>query len=131
MMKKFMGFLFGVLLVLAMVVPGFAFDVQLGWKHAESETVAEYRIYYGTEKGAGKTVYTVTDGPVLTGEVLGLTLGTTYYFHVTAVNQYGYESNPSNEVWTDGTGEPGQGEAPSGCFIEVLLSREEVQAVGE
>jgi hypothetical protein len=127
LVTNLVSFLVGFTAVLVLATLSYGFDVQLGWSHPEPDTVAEYRIYYGTEKGAVKTTKVpVVGGEVMEGEVLGLTLGTTYYFHITAINQYGYESGPSNEVWTDGTGEPGPGPAPDGCFIRVLLSREEV-----
>src|SRR3979490_1878042 len=54
-----------------------------------------YKVHYGTAKGA----YTVhTDaGNVASASVSGLTIGTQYFFAITAYNAAAVESPPSNE----------------------------------
>ena len=57
--------------------------------------LAGYKVHYGTSSG----VYTqsIDIGMVTTYQATGLAGGFTYYFVVTAYNQAGVESEPSNE----------------------------------
>ena len=109
---------------LPMLAYGQTFSAQLAWDRSTSPEVINYRIYFSTESGYPKYNY-IELGDVATGTVGGLTQGTTYYFVVTALNHYGYESSPSNEVWTDGIyipGQPGIPNTPSGLYIITISS---------
>jgi fibronectin type III domain protein len=66
---------------------------------ANSETdLASYRVYQSTTQGVyGAPVATVPAGTA-SYTVTGLTLGSTYYFRITAVDSQNNESLPSNEV---------------------------------
>ena len=57
--------------------------------------LAGYKVYYGTASGSYSQSIDV--GKVTTYEVTNLPNGFTYYFVVTAYNQAGVESGPSNE----------------------------------
>jgi hypothetical protein len=57
--------------------------------------LAGYKVYYGTASGSHPQSIDV--GNVATYEVTNLPNGFTYYFVVTAYNQSGVESDPSNE----------------------------------
>lgn len=61
---------------------------------------AVYRIYYGTATGAyNPTPVVITNNSaVVTATLSGLADDTLYFSMVTAVNTYGNESAPSNEV---------------------------------
>jgi 6-phosphogluconolactonase (cycloisomerase 2 family)/alpha-tubulin suppressor-like RCC1 family protein/fibronectin type 3 domain-containing protein len=69
-------------------------QVTLNWASISGAT--SYRIYYGTSSGVTTANGTRIDGAV-SGNAIGLTNGTTYYFVVTAVNAGG-ESPVSTEV---------------------------------
>jgi hypothetical protein len=57
--------------------------------------LAGFKIYYGTKPGSYPQAIDV--GPVTRYQVTNLSMGTTYYFVITAYNQVGVESTPSNE----------------------------------
>ncbi len=61
-----------------------------------SPGVAGYHVYYGTASGQYFSTVFVTINTSIT--VSGLREGTTYYFVVTAYDDSGLESDPSNEV---------------------------------
>jgi fibronectin type 3 domain-containing protein len=74
----------------------FAGSVTLAWDASPSPGVTGYNIYYGTVSGQ----YThIVEGIGLDLGVLvpGLRFGGVYYFVVTAFDQYGIESDYSNE----------------------------------
>ena len=58
--------------------------------------LAGFKIYYGTESGSYPQ--TIDVGNVITYQVVNLPKGTTYYFIITAYNNAGVESDPSNEA---------------------------------
>lgn len=115
-MKK----VFMVLAILLFALPALAFDVTLQWDANTETDLAGYKVYYGTTQGGPYQGTGATEGdspitmplaqdenpdPATVEKTLrGLTLGTMYYFVVTAydnetpVNESGY----SNEVFTNG-----------------------------
>lgn len=68
----------------------------LGWNANAEPDIAGYKIYQGTTSGIYTVVYDV--GNVLTYTVAGLTMGTTYYFAITAYDISLNESGFSAEV---------------------------------
>lgn len=94
--------------------------VQLTWNAIGNEGIVGYDVYYGTSSGNYSYVmgYGVTNDVVITG----LDGDQTYYFAVTAVDEYGNETAFSNEAstaapnptpmileietYTDGNGQP-------------------------
>jgi len=60
------------------------------------EDLEGYIIYYGNQSGLYQFSYVVWNQTSCT--ISGLSLGSTYYFAVTAFDTYGNISNPSNEV---------------------------------
>ena len=71
-------------------------SVTLRWELSPSPGVAGYYIYYGTQSGVYPQRLTLDD--VGMAIIPGLSEGATYYFVVTAFNEFGDESEPSNEV---------------------------------
>src|SRR5207244_154249 len=73
-----------------------AASVSLVWNASSGTNVAGYNVYYGV---ASRT-YTnkVNVGNVTNATISGLIEGTTYFFAVTAYDQYGLESDYSNEM---------------------------------
>jgi hypothetical protein len=70
----------------------------LTWNPNTETDLASYRVYRSTTQGVyGTPIATVPAGTV-SYPVTGLTIGTTYYFRITAVDSAGNESLPSNEV---------------------------------
>ncbi|HTQ51105.1 MAG TPA: fibronectin type III domain-containing protein [Candidatus Acidoferrales bacterium] len=90
--------------LLMMALP--ASGVTLTWNPSPSPDVAGYNVYSGVVSGIYSSKLTVGKTPTAT--IGSLTPGNTYYFCVTAYNNAGAESPPSNEVQyevsaTDGT----------------------------
>lgn len=71
-------------------------SVTLQWELSPSPGVAGYYIYYGTESGIYPQRLTIDDVSLAT--IPGLDEGGTYYFVVTAFDEFGEESEPSNEL---------------------------------
>lgn len=71
-------------------------DVALAWDPSADPIVAGYAIYYGTNSGS--YTFRFDAGGNTATAIPGLTEGVTYYFVVTAYDQQGNESDPSNEV---------------------------------
>jgi len=94
---RFFGWL--VMLVLALAFGSAAQagpGVNLSWDASPDPGVAHYKIYFGT--GSYNYTRTVTVGNVTSASIEGLTEGTTYYFAVTAISEWGEESDFSNEA---------------------------------
>jgi|GEM_PF-1600706 uncharacterized protein (TIGR02145 family) len=72
--------------------------VSLSWDASPDTDVAYYRVYGGTASGSADMLYQTASASELTYEVTGLSSGTPYYFRVTAVDNWGLESNYSTEV---------------------------------
>jgi lysophospholipase L1-like esterase len=70
-------------------------QADLSWENVSGAT--EYNIYWSKTAGVSKKTSTMIPGVASPYAHTGLTNGTTYYYVVTAVNQYG-ESAESNEV---------------------------------
>jgi hypothetical protein len=71
-------------------------QVSLAWDASPEPNIAGYRLRYGTQSGTYTETMTINSGT--TASVEGLTSGATYYFVVTAYDQAGLESLPSNEA---------------------------------
>jgi hypothetical protein len=70
----------------------------LTWDPNTETDLSSYRVYQSTTPGVyGAAIATVPLG-TSTYTVTGLTVGTTYYFRITAVDSENNESLPSNEV---------------------------------
>ena len=89
-------FLFFAILALTQESASAVRSVTLQWELSPSPGVAGYYIYYGTESGVYPQRLTLDDVGMAT--IPGLEEGVTYYFVVTAFNESGDESEPSNEV---------------------------------
>src|SRR5260370_15370161 len=73
-----------------------ASGVTLLWDPSSGSNIAGYRLYYGTPSGTYRQIVDV--GNVTSFTVDDLLHGRTYYFVVTAYDDTGAESGPSNEV---------------------------------
>jgi hypothetical protein len=71
-------------------------SVTLAWDPNTEPDLAGYVLYYGTNSGDYR--HSIQVGNVTLATVPGLSEGTTYFFAVTAVNQFGAESDFSDEV---------------------------------
>jgi dockerin type I repeat protein/fibronectin type III domain protein len=71
--------------------------VNLAWDTNTESDLAGYKVKYGTAPGTYSTVLPLPKSTT-TYQVQSLTPGTTYYFVVTAYDNAGNESLPSNEV---------------------------------
>ncbi len=76
--------------------PPVASTATLAWSPVIDPTVTGYKLYVGTASGLYSRDITV--GNLTSYTVDSLSLGTTYFFVVTAYNSDGGESSPSNEV---------------------------------
>jgi hypothetical protein len=90
----FIGFVYGLCLVPAC----FAQNVKLAWDPNHESDLAGYRVYAGTATRKYATNYFA--GNITNYTVTNLTVGTKYFFAVTAVNKAELESDYSNEVNT-------------------------------
>src|SRR5262245_62808915 len=73
-----------------------AANVTLAWNASSSPNISSYTLKYGTTSGSYPNTRDV--GNSLTGTISNLTAGVPYYFVVTARDNSGAESNPSNET---------------------------------
>lgn len=73
-----------------------ALQVTLAWDASSEPDLAGYKVYYGTSTGNYSISYDA--GNVNSYVISDLEAGNTYYFAATAYDQYGNESNFSNEV---------------------------------
>jgi hypothetical protein len=71
-------------------------DVTLAWDPSPDSEVSGYKLHYGLTSGAYDQVLDI--GNSTTAVVSGLAAGQTFYFVVTAYNDQGIESLPSNEI---------------------------------
>jgi Divergent InlB B-repeat domain/Fibronectin type III domain len=71
-------------------------SVNLAWNANSEPDLAKYRVYWGLESGTPTESKDVGTMPAAT--IADLDDGTTYFFTVTAINEAGLESEPSNEV---------------------------------
>lgn len=71
-------------------------SVAMAWDPSPDANVAGYYIYYGTI--SGQCTNRLDAGPTATATVSGMEVGMTYYFTVTAYDEIGQESPPSNEI---------------------------------
>jgi hypothetical protein len=91
--KRFLGAIcFGM-----MACTAEAAAVGLKWNPNPESDIANYRVSYGTSSGVHPN--SVDAGLNTRASVNDLQEGTTYYFVVTAINQEGLESEPSDEVF--------------------------------
>jgi hypothetical protein len=76
------------------------FRVVLRWNPSPSPDIVAYRIYFGTVSGEPTEQYDLllVDTSALTVTITDLRPNVVYYFTVTAWNDAGLESQPSNEV---------------------------------
>ena len=92
-MKRFL-----ILAILTLAMQAQAASVSIEWDPSPSSNVAGYTIYYGPAS-RGYTG-TVDVGLALRGEVQGIGTNGNAYFAITAYNEYGNESEYSEEaVW--------------------------------
>lgn len=95
------------------VAPTGAREAFLDWTPSPSRNVAGYRVHYGPEPGAYRTVIDVGDWTSCTVEDSAFLEGGTYFFAVLAYDWDGRESGFSNEVqWTFDPTAPPPGDEP-------------------
>jgi|SRR3954469_19921393 hypothetical protein len=73
-----------------------AASVTLGWDPSSDPDVAGYNVYYGPS--SRNYTNEVDAGNSTVCSIFGLVIGATYYFAVTAYNDLGVESAPSDEI---------------------------------
>ena len=77
-------------------------SAKLTWSPNQESDLAGYKLYYGDSKGnyngGGNQPSPTTTGKTTTQEITGLTPGEEYFFTLTAVDQSGNESMPSEEI---------------------------------
>lgn len=77
-------------------------SVRVQWELSPGPGVTRYKVYWSTEPGIQVTHIPATlmqvDHPTRLATITGLSVGTTYYIAVTALNSAGGESSPSNEI---------------------------------
>ena len=118
--KRMGKILIAITFLLLFFTPADAAYLDLAWD-ANTEPVAGYRIYYGT--ASREYVDSIDVGNTTTYLLDGLLEGVTYYIAVTAYDVYGNESDFSNEVSSDTSGDAmptADADTPSGgggCFI--------------
>ena len=80
-------------------------SLSIQWDASQAPNVTNYTVRYGTASGSYSSAINV--GTALSATVPNLTVGTTYYFAVTARDTTGMDSDPSNEVpFTSGNTAP-------------------------
>lgn len=95
-LRRLAGWL-GLLLALVLTAAAQAGSgVNLTWDASPEPGVVHYKIYYGT--GSYNYTQTLMVGTVTSATIEGLTEGVTYYFAVTALSEFGEESDFSNEA---------------------------------
>ncbi len=72
------------------------YSIGLTWNQNSEANLAGYKLYRGTQPGQPDTVQDVGLSTVVASN--GLEYGQTYYFTVTAYDDVGLESEPSNEI---------------------------------
>ena len=96
---RFASHLCAALIIIAFIQSSYAGAgnaLTLAWDPNPDENIAGYKLHYGTAPGTYDQVIDVGNGS--TGTVTDLSANITYYFVVTAYNDIGLESPPSNEV---------------------------------
>lgn len=78
-------------------LPSVADNVTLAWDANSETNVIGYRLHYGPTSGQYTNSITI-NSPLTSATVYNLTGGSEYFFAVTAFNESGLESDPSNEV---------------------------------
>lgn len=73
-----------------------AASVSLTWDPSPDSSVISYNVYYGVVSGAYTNV--ASAGPAITLTISNLVEGVTYYFAATALDDFGLESDFSNEI---------------------------------
>lgn len=86
-------------------------QVQLGWADNTETDFDRYRVYRATVSGGPYTL--IATATVSDYTATGLSNGTTYYFVVTAVDDFGYESLDSSQVSVTPAAPPGDGTPPA------------------
>jgi len=78
--------------------PAHASTTALAWDPVDADTLAGYKIYYGTQSRTYLTPIAIGTQTTYTFPAGFLQAGRTYYFAVTAYDNEGNESDYSNEV---------------------------------
>ena len=79
-------------------------SIQLAWDASPSTNIAGYTLHIAEQPGSFTNSVSTVDipGDTLTAKAVGLENGKVYYFTVSAYNDVGLRSGPSNEVgWTN------------------------------
>ena len=88
---------FTTLLIISVWTGAVAATLELSWQPNSEPDLAGYKIYYGN---SGPRIYSIIldVGNVTQYQITGLSIGSTYYFAVTAYDESGNESEYSEEV---------------------------------
>ncbi len=114
--KHIVNLVFGIL-----VSPIFTFAgdaLKISWNANTENDLAGYRVYYGRSAGNYETV--LNAGNVTTQTLNNLSAGSTYYVAITAIDQAGNESRPSQEVSV--VIPPGVTPAPAVTVISAVMA---------
>jgi hypothetical protein len=91
---------FSLILVWILLATGSLFGavgtVSLAWDSSPDPNVVGYAIYYG--EAGGSTLNRIRVGTATRAAIPGLTLGKRYLVYVTAVDEFGHESQASNAI---------------------------------
>lgn len=94
-------------LALLGVLAGSAFCQTLSWDPDPDSTVTGYRLHYGTSPGTFPTTVDLGGtGTEFSLDSLTLESGVTYYFVVSAYNEFGESGFSSSVSWTRGDATP-------------------------
>ena len=94
-LRKFLGGIFS-LLTIWLSLGHAAQSVTLAWDPSSDPNLAGFKVHFRAIAGSPRQSLNV--GKTTTTKVSNLSDGTTYYFTVTAYDNWGHESGPSNEV---------------------------------
>jgi len=95
-LQKVVACSIAMLIICVVSTPSPAASVTLGWDPSTDPDVVGYNVYYGPSTHNYTNMVDAGNSTVCS--IFGLVIGATYYFTVTAYNELGVESPPSDEI---------------------------------